>query len=176
MPTVHRLFPPLVSLYVPAAVSGWSGMQCNWSETDPGPRLAALPLPKLCPVGFVFIWAEKEHIGAVINQVTLFCNLVHRSFTRFCWSLSLPCPALPIPPPPPCPLETLLSPVPCLKPRACQLQTNVKYAGVKDGGIHFYLVRQTEGIIMVAIMRAAEHQMQAEGRHHQAALTHLAAT
>ncbi|KAL3145500.1 hypothetical protein ABBQ32_003324 [Trebouxia sp. C0010 RCD-2024] len=48
---------------------GWSGMQSNWSESDPGPRLAALPLPKLCPVGFVFIWAEKEHISIVIKQM-----------------------------------------------------------------------------------------------------------
>lgn len=52
--------------------SGWSGTQSNWSETDPGPRLAALPVPKLCPVGFVFIWAEKEHISAVVKQVLLF--------------------------------------------------------------------------------------------------------
>ena len=50
---------------------GWCGPQCDWSETDPGPRLAALPLPKLCPVGFVFIWAEKEHISSVIKQVML---------------------------------------------------------------------------------------------------------
>ena len=61
--------PPLISLHCLAVALGWSGMQSNWSETDPGPRLAALPLPKLCPVGFVFIWAEKEHISAVIKQV-----------------------------------------------------------------------------------------------------------
>ncbi len=32
-------------------------------------RLARLPLPQLCPVGFVFIWAEKEHIHAVVKQM-----------------------------------------------------------------------------------------------------------
>ena len=68
-------------------------MQSNWSETDPGPRLAALPLPKLCPVGFVFIWAEKEHISAVIKQVIFFCDLVyHRALLMFAAQLC------PIPP------------------------------------------------------------------------------
>ena len=70
-------------------------MQSNWSETDPGPRLAALPLPKLCPVGFVFIWAEKEHISAVIKQVILFCDLVNSAVL---WS-RVPCSNPPTPPP-----------------------------------------------------------------------------
>ena len=52
------------------ACSGWSGPIASCSDTDPGPRLAALPLPKLCPVGFVFIWAEKEHISTVIKQAS----------------------------------------------------------------------------------------------------------
>ncbi len=48
--------------------SGWCGLTASCSDIDPGPRLAALPLPKLCPVGFVFIWAEKEHISTVVKQ------------------------------------------------------------------------------------------------------------
>ncbi|DBB12314.1 TPA: hypothetical protein ACH3X3_006407 [Trebouxia sp. C0006] len=48
---------------------GWCGLTASCSDIDPGPRLAALPLPKLCPVGFVFIWAEKEHISTVVKQL-----------------------------------------------------------------------------------------------------------
>lgn len=48
---------------------GWTGVPAPSPDSDPGPRLAALPLPKLCPAGFVFIWAEKEHISIVIKQL-----------------------------------------------------------------------------------------------------------
>ena len=57
-----------------SACSGWSGAAAPGSDDDPGPRLAALPLPKLCPVGFVFVWAEKEHISSVIKQVGPDCT------------------------------------------------------------------------------------------------------
>lgn len=48
---------------------GWCSPTTSFSDIDPGPRLSALPLPKLCPVGFVFIWAEKEHISTVVKQL-----------------------------------------------------------------------------------------------------------
>ncbi len=57
--------------------SGWCGPTPNCSDIDPGPRLAALPLPKLCPVGFVFIWAEKEHISTVVKQARKHDNAIH---------------------------------------------------------------------------------------------------
>ena len=31
-------------------------------------RLASLPLPKLVPTGFVFIWTPKQHVQAVCKQ------------------------------------------------------------------------------------------------------------
>lgn len=31
--------------------------------------LSRLPVPKLCTVGFVFIWAPKEHMHAVVRQL-----------------------------------------------------------------------------------------------------------
>jgi hypothetical protein len=33
-------------------------------------RLRALPLPKLCPRGFVFVWSRKEHIAAVVDALS----------------------------------------------------------------------------------------------------------
>lgn len=32
-------------------------------------RLRALPLPRLCPRGFVFVWSRKEHIAAVVDTM-----------------------------------------------------------------------------------------------------------
>lgn len=51
--------------------TGWCCDTQGHVLDDPGLRLAALPLAKLCPVGFVFIWAEKEHISTVNRQVCL---------------------------------------------------------------------------------------------------------
>ena len=31
--------------------------------------LAKVPVPKLCPTGFIFIWIEKQHISAVVKQL-----------------------------------------------------------------------------------------------------------
>lgn len=32
--------------------------------------LTKLPLPRLCPVGFVFIWVDKQHIAPVVKQMS----------------------------------------------------------------------------------------------------------
>ncbi|KAK9867049.1 hypothetical protein WJX84_006607 [Apatococcus fuscideae] len=48
--------------------AGWahvSGQQVQ----DPLDRLAKLPIPQLCPIGFVFIFADKEHISGVVKQM-----------------------------------------------------------------------------------------------------------
>lgn len=38
-------------------------------------RLAALPIPRLCPKGFIMIWANKEHLsGAASRQL---CSRAH---------------------------------------------------------------------------------------------------
>lgn len=31
--------------------------------------LSRLPIHKLCPIGFVFIWVKKQHISAVARQM-----------------------------------------------------------------------------------------------------------
>lgn len=46
---------------------GWDGS----GPTGPAATgsLAKLPIPRLCPIGFVFIWVQKQHISAVVRQM-----------------------------------------------------------------------------------------------------------
>ena len=36
---------------------------------SPAPRFSTLPLPALCPIGFVFVWAPKQHIQALTSRL-----------------------------------------------------------------------------------------------------------
>ena len=36
---------------------------------DATARLAKVPLPRLVPVGFVFVWAQKQHVAALVKQL-----------------------------------------------------------------------------------------------------------
>ncbi|GAB4814852.1 hypothetical protein N2152v2_001898 [Parachlorella kessleri] len=57
--------------YLAALIShGW-WEQGEGVSVEPLQRLSQLPLPKLVPTGFVFIWAQKQHIHQV-------CRLVNR--------------------------------------------------------------------------------------------------
>ena len=44
----------------------------GWVQEDPAQSIAALgklPMPRLCPVGMVFIWASKQLLRAVVAQM-----------------------------------------------------------------------------------------------------------
>ncbi|KAK9804306.1 hypothetical protein WJX72_006023 [[Myrmecia] bisecta] len=45
------------------------GWEANGADAAVVARLAALPIPKLCPAGFIFIYAEKEHIMPLMQQM-----------------------------------------------------------------------------------------------------------
>ena len=38
------------------------------SDAEKVAALAALDIPRLCPVGFVFVWADKSHLHPVVRQ------------------------------------------------------------------------------------------------------------
>ena len=44
-------------------------MQLDACLQDPLERLAKLPVPRLCPIGFVLIFADKEHVAGVVAQM-----------------------------------------------------------------------------------------------------------
>ena len=46
--------------------SGWEA-----EGADAAARLARVPLPRLVPAGFVFVWARKQHVAALVRQ--LYC-------------------------------------------------------------------------------------------------------
>ena len=50
---------------------GWErGDSGNDGDAGAAPAaLARLPVPRLCPQGFVFIWAAKQHMHAVVRQL-----------------------------------------------------------------------------------------------------------
>ena len=44
----------------------------GWVREDTAQSMAALsrlPMPRLCPVGFVFVWAPKQLLHAVVTQL-----------------------------------------------------------------------------------------------------------
>ena len=47
--------------------AGWAHSPTSAAQQDPLERLAKLPIPHLCPIGFVFIFADKEHIAGVVK-------------------------------------------------------------------------------------------------------------
>jgi len=49
------------------AVDGGSSLAATRAQVVR--RLAALPLPTLCPRGFVFVWARKQHLSAIVSQL-----------------------------------------------------------------------------------------------------------
>lgn len=46
---------------------GWEVVKARGLEA--AASLAKLPIPKLCPIGFIFIWVQKGHISAVMQQM-----------------------------------------------------------------------------------------------------------
>lgn len=46
-------------------------MNAGWEAegADAAARLAKVPLPRLVPVGFVFVWAQKQHVAALVRQL-----------------------------------------------------------------------------------------------------------
>ena len=44
--------------------AGWEA-----EGADAAARLAKVPLPRLVPVGFVFVWAQKQHVAALVRQL-----------------------------------------------------------------------------------------------------------
>ena len=69
---IHGLFPragaePQALLINPGWLPAGGGGD---SDADAAAAaLARLPVPKLCPVGFVFIWAPKQVMHAVVRQL-----------------------------------------------------------------------------------------------------------
>ncbi|KAK9822723.1 hypothetical protein WJX74_000236 [Apatococcus lobatus] len=49
--------------------AGWAHPSAGAAQQEPLQRLARLPIPQLCPIGFVFIFADKEHIAGVVKQM-----------------------------------------------------------------------------------------------------------
>ena len=49
--------------------AGWAHPPASAAQQDPLDRLSKLPIPQLCPIGFVFIFADKEHIASVVKQM-----------------------------------------------------------------------------------------------------------
>ena len=46
---------------------GWEVSGASGSEAVS--LLAKLPIQRLCPIGFIFIWVQKQHISAVVRQM-----------------------------------------------------------------------------------------------------------
>lgn len=69
---IQLLNPPVLAVVQGVLINqGWE----RDSEGQPASeelcaqQLAKLPVPKLCPVGFIFAWAEKEHVALMVKQV-----------------------------------------------------------------------------------------------------------
>ena len=48
---------------------GWDDESALEDDSCVQQCFASVPLPKLCPHGFVFVWAEKHRIAAVTRQM-----------------------------------------------------------------------------------------------------------
>ena len=62
-----RTQPALTRMLAAQAVlvnAGWEA-----EGADAAARLAKVPLPRLVPVGFVFVWAQKQHVAALVRQL-----------------------------------------------------------------------------------------------------------
>ncbi|KAK9840812.1 hypothetical protein WJX81_006676 [Elliptochloris bilobata] len=64
---------------------------------DAAARLAKVPLPRLVPVGFVFVWAQKHHVAALVRQLYRwgFCYIENLTWVQMAANntvLTLPAP------------------------------------------------------------------------------------
>lgn len=62
---------------------GWDSCPNDACEDDASSRqaLAAIPLPRLCPKGFVFVWAEKHRLAMVTRQMYKWGYIYVENFT-----------------------------------------------------------------------------------------------
>lgn len=55
---------PMLAVQAVLVNAGWEA-----EGADAAARLAKVPLPRLVPVGFVFVWAQKQHVAALVRQL-----------------------------------------------------------------------------------------------------------